>query len=189
MTAPRPGGRLAASPPAMFAWGLAEALWWPLVPDAGLAVAALRGPRRGPALAIAALAGSVAGGAVGYVLAARGAALPTPLATPAMHDAASGWLSSHGAWGLAAQPLSGVPFKVFVARAPAADVPLAGFLVASAVARGLRMLGTVLLFGAVGTAVQRWAPAAWRARLRLGLAALTVCGFLAGLWLLVRGWS
>ena len=71
-------------------------------------------------LALAAAAGSMAGGAVGWWAAAQGWSWPLPLTTPRMHAAVGGWLEQ-GAAGIAHQPLSGVPYKVFVAAAPDAE--------------------------------------------------------------------
>lgn len=53
-------------------WGVAEALWWPLMPDLGVALLALGAPRRWWQLTGAGTAGSVAGGALAYRLGAAG---------------------------------------------------------------------------------------------------------------------
>src|SRR5207249_6975453 len=99
-----------------FAWGLAEAIFFPVVPDVGVAVLALAAPSRFAVLGLAATAGSVTGSAGSYWLGAAGAAGAVrhmPLVTGRMVDAADGWMHGAGAWGLWHQPWSGVPIKVF----------------------------------------------------------------------------
>ena len=125
----------------------------------------------------------MAGGAAGYLLAARGITLPQPLTTARMHAAVAAEVAAHGAAAVHAQPLSGIPFKVYVAAAGAHRVGLVRFVVASAQARGARILVTGMIMTVA---------AACAARLRqfypAYLAALAVV-FTGGLWAVVTAWS
>jgi hypothetical protein len=82
-----------------------------------------------------------------------------------------------------AQPLSGIPFKVYVSAAGAHRVGLARFVVASAQARSARILaaGMIMTVAAAGAArPRRFYPAY--------LVALAVV-FTGGLWAVVAAWS
>ena len=164
-------------------WAFGEALSWPLLPEVILAVLCVAAPKAGPRLAAAAAHGSVAGGAVGYLLAARGIALPQPLTTARMHVAVAAQVAAHGAAAVHAQPLSGIPFKVYVATAGAHRVGLARFVVASAQARGARILAAGLvmtLAAACAARLRRFYP------VYLAALAIVVAG---GLWAVVSAWS
>jgi 1-acyl-sn-glycerol-3-phosphate acyltransferase len=164
-------------------WAFGEALCWPLLPELILAVLCVAAPKAGVRLAGAAALGSVAGGAVGYLLAARGVVLPEPLTTVRMHAAVAAQVAAHGAAAVHAQPLSGIPFKVYVAAAGAHRAGLGGFLAASAQARGARILAAGLVMtvaGACAGRLRRFYPA-----YLAGLAAV----FTGGLWAVVAAWS
>ena len=174
---------------AMFAWGVAEALVWPLIPDISLALLVFSLPRRWPALTAATLIGSVTGGALGWAASASGLHWPLPLTTPRMSSAVDAWLAADGAQAMVQQPMSGVPYKVFVAAAPDADVALGPFLVATAQYRGLRMLVAALVVAAVGAVIWRLVPRRLHAEVHLGLTIAGTVVFLAGLVAVFRGWS
>lgn len=144
------------------AWAFSEALSWPLLPEVILAVLCVAAPKAGPRLAATAALGSVAGGAAGYLLAARGIMLPQPLTTARMHAAVAAEVAAHGAAAVYAQPLSGIPFKVYVATIGAHRAGLVPFIVASAQARGARMLavGMIMTIAAACAArLRRFYPA------------------------------
>ncbi|MFL6139353.1 MAG: lysophospholipid acyltransferase family protein [Frankiaceae bacterium] len=191
--APRPDSTLrrrvaalAASPlgvAVVLGWALAEALCWPVLPEVALALLAAAAPRRAPRLVVAAAAGSVAGGLLGYVAAARGLVLPHPLVTPRMAAWAAHQLAADGPAGVLAQPMSGVPFKAYVAAAGRAHVSLEPFLLGSALARGAR-------FAAVTGAAALAAALAGRARRYYPVLVATVATlFPAALAQVVRAWS
>jgi membrane protein YqaA with SNARE-associated domain len=136
------------------AWGVAEALWWPIVPDFYVFALSPVAPRRWWRLAVAASIGSVAGGAVGYAFAtslgSRGLLAAAPLVTDGMIDTARSWLEA-GPVGLMRQPLSGIPYKVFVFLAASQRLNFVGFVLFSALARSLRIFavgGSGALLGA-----------------------------------------
>jgi 1-acyl-sn-glycerol-3-phosphate acyltransferase len=151
--------RFAASPAGLvtvFAWAVAEALVWPLLPEVTLAVLGVAAPRRAVRLALVAAAGSLTGGALMYTLAVHGLVLPAPLTTDRMHATALAQLASEGAGALAHQPMSGIPYKVYGAAAGHGAVGLVPFLLASLPARSLRILVVGALTGAFGAALHRW---------------------------------
>ena len=137
------------------AWAFGEALSWPLLPEVILAVLCVAAPKAGPRLAVSAALGSVAGGAAGYLLASRGIMLPQPLTTARMHATVTAQVAAHGAAAVYAQPLSGIPFKVYVATAGARRAGLARFLVASAQARGVRILAAGMIMTIVAACAAR----------------------------------
>jgi 1-acyl-sn-glycerol-3-phosphate acyltransferase len=138
------------------AWAFGEALSWPLLPELILAVLCLAGPRAGIRLSLGAAVGSVVGGAAGYLLAAHGIVAPEPVTTARMHAAVAAQVAAHGAAAVLAQPLSGIPFKVYVAACGARHVGLVRFLLESAQARGARILGFGLAATGIGACVRRW---------------------------------
>ncbi len=137
------------------AWAFGEALSWPLLPELALAVLCVAAPRAGLRLSAAAAVGSVVGGGVGYLLAARGIELPEPLTTARMHATAAAQVAAHGAAAVRAQPLSGIPFKVYVAAAGAHRAGLARFLVESAQARAARILAVGMIATVAAACVGR----------------------------------
>ena len=127
------------------AWAFSESLSWPLLPD--MAVGSLAaGSSRGEAARLAACAtvGSALGALVHHRLAQRGVGVPLPLTTPRMATAVDGWLNERGTAGFARQPLSGVPHKLFVARAPAHGLGAGQVVAATVVFRGPRLMATAL---------------------------------------------
>jgi 1-acyl-sn-glycerol-3-phosphate acyltransferase len=137
------------------AWAFGEALSWPLLPEVILAVLCVAAPKAGPRLAASAALGSVAGGAAGYLLASRGIMLPQPLTTARMHAAVTAQVAAHGAAAVYAQPLSGIPFKVYAATAGTRRAGLAWFIVASAQARGARILAAGMIMTIVAACAAR----------------------------------
>lgn len=146
-----------------FAWGAAEALVLPIIPDVAVALLAVVAPARFPLLALSAAAGSVAGSGAAHALGAIGIVPPLPLVTPRMAEQASMWLSDEGAGALRHQPWSGIPVKAFSYEAGAAGVPLGAFVWHTAIARGLRMVEVGAVFALAGRLGRRVAPRAYGA--------------------------
>jgi 1-acyl-sn-glycerol-3-phosphate acyltransferase len=138
-----------------FAWGFAEAVVWPLVPELFVALVALALPKSAPRLALAAAAGSLAGGLAAYAIGAAGLHPPAPLTTPRMHAVAAAQLDAEGAAALRHQPFSGIPYKVYAVRAGAGDVPVASFAAWTVAARGGRIVGTGLALALTGLLLRR----------------------------------
>ncbi len=144
-------GRLEAWPHAIvFAWGLAEATVFFIAPDVFLTRLALRDFGRAAIAGMWAVAGALAGGA-GLWLAARhgeaGALLHlfegTPGINAALVERSAHELSGQGLAALFTGGLRGQPYKLFAVHAGASNVPLAGFMVASAGARSVRFMASI----------------------------------------------
>ena len=174
-----------------FAWGVAEALFFPIVPDVGVALLAVAAPSRFLPLALASTGGSVAGGAVSYALGPTPAGgwllAHAPLVTDRMRGHALETLSSGGAGGLIGQPWTGIPFKVFGYQAAAAGVGFGSFLLNSIAGRGFRIILAGGVFAGAAWVPQRLVPS-WVERLY----ALFVVAFLVlfgvGLARVVSSW-
>ena len=167
----------------MALWAFGEAMAWPLLPEFALVILGLAAPRQMARLTLVAAAASLAGGATMYLLAAHGVTLPAPLTTPLMHETAAAQVAAHGSGAVAGQPMSGIPYKVYGAATGQAHAGLVPFLVASAPARGLRIVIVGALTALVGVAIMRWR------RCYPYLIALFVTVFSAGLAAVVYSWS
>jgi len=170
------------------AWGFAEAIAWPIIPDFIILPLALAVPSRWFAFALAALAGSLSGGLVSYLL---GATAPgpylldvAPLVTDSMKDGARSALHDDGALGLMAQPLSGIPYKVFAYQAALAGVGIIEYAVLSAVVRGSRFLAVALVGAVAGKLLRKWWERFWP-----WFCVLYCAAFLIGLSRVVAGWQ
>jgi membrane protein YqaA with SNARE-associated domain len=123
-------------------WGAAEALIWPLMPEAALVPLSTTAPKAWWCFALASTLGSTIGGCASYAIGRRlvGAGWPDrlPLVRRPMVAAADAWLGREGPRGVLHQPLSGVPFKVFALLAGIRRLPPGPFLAWSASGRGAR---------------------------------------------------
>jgi 1-acyl-sn-glycerol-3-phosphate acyltransferase len=172
----------------VFLWAVAEATFWPVMPDAVIVPFAMARPDNWWRSALGATLGSTLGGALSYGIGRRVAtnelACRLPLVRPSMVKAAGCWLHKEGARGLRRQPLSGIPFKVFALLGSGSQVSCGSFLAWAAFARGSRFLvvsaGAALIGQRFSTVVSRHARP---------LLALWAFAFLAGLWQSVRGWE
>lgn len=144
----------------VFAWAIAEALWWPLIPDFLVAPLALAAPTRWLVFAAAATAGSAVGGAVAFHLGGMGEWLPShaPLLTPRMHEQAVVWMTEGGAGALLKQPLSGIPYKVFAWNSSDLGLDLPAFVGMTLAARGLRIAAVAAVFAGGGIGFRRVWP-------------------------------
>lgn len=152
-----PVHRLAASDSGLLLgllWGFAEALWWPVIPDFYLFAITPAAPRRWRRLALFTSAGSVMGGATGFWFAyARQNTFPmdfAPLVTEPMIHQAGSWLAQSGPAAVLQQPLSGIPYKVFVYLAGAGRLNFTIFLLASILARSLRIFAVAGVAAGLG---------------------------------------
>lgn len=89
-----------------------------------------------------------------------------------MIDQAGAWLEA-GPWGILRQPLSGIPYKVFVSIARKDHLDFMTFIAASIVARSLRIFAAGAIGGLLSGRLARFYD--------LFLIALTVV-FAYGLW-------
>lgn len=129
----------------MFAWALAEATVWPIIPDALLAPMAAGARRTFPRLWLAAVVGSFLGGIALYLfsLAAPQAALDLiaslPVVKTAMLWRAAGLLAEQGVHAFWVQPWTGVSFKIFAVLGAGQQMDPWQVMPVSIAARALRM--------------------------------------------------
>jgi membrane protein YqaA with SNARE-associated domain len=171
-----------------FGWAVAEAVVWPLMPEAVLVPLAAARPRGWWQLAMAAELGSALGGAGSYAIGCTPRTgwwlAHLPLVRPAMVDAARDWLREEGGGGVLHQPLSGVPVKVFALVAASSGVRLPTFLVWATIARGARLFLVCAASALVGKMLRR----SIERRPRLFLAAW-IAAFGVGLWRMELSWK
>jgi 1-acyl-sn-glycerol-3-phosphate acyltransferase len=186
---------LARAPAALwicFGWGVAEALWLPIVPDVPVALLAAAAPSRLLLLAVAAVAGSMTGGMVAYALGAAGAGgwllSHAPMVTDRMQIHAAGQLTVEGAPTLLAQPWTGIPFKVFGYQAVSSGIGAGPFLLMSLAGRGFRILVAGGVFAVAFWPLHRFIPRLAR-RLYAPFALAFAVVFGMGLARVVATWS
>jgi len=166
-----------------FAWGLAEALSWPVMAEMTLVFLAAAVPSRLPALASSIVAGSLAGVLLNARLAAAGWWLPAPLTTDRMQAAARADLAD-GAAGVLRQALSGIPVKLYARAAGELGTDPWALLAWAGVDRGLRMAAVGLLVWLVARGLHAWLRRCYGAYL-----VLTAVGFAGVLTMIVTAWS
>ena len=176
-------------------WGLCEATWFFVIPDALLSWAASRSNRAAVVATLASVIGAMLGAAVLYGLWATGT---TPDALHALWRSLPGFypkmaviahdhMSRAGAPGLLAGPTSGIPYRVYVAEAWSLGIPLSAVLAWTPLARLERMLLAPLVVAGLRMTLERWvAPrlsAAGRSRV------MTLFTVLVGLcWVALYAW-
>lgn len=139
-----------------FAWGLAEATLFFVVPDVWLTRLALRGARPAWIGALVALAGALCGGTVVYLWSVRSydAAAAAVQAVPAIGEAMVARvgrdLERNGLVAMVLGGFSGTPYKVFALEAPRAGIALPVFLLYTIPARALRFAAAVSVTRLVG---------------------------------------
>jgi len=142
-------------------WGFFEATAFFVVPDVYLVLVALLHWRRGLAATAAAVAGAVVGGALIYSIARadpRGMdafLAGIPLIRKDMLQATGERMRLDGLISMLNEPLQGVPFKVYAAKAGELAVSLPVFLLMTIPARLSRILPGVLLAAGLGTRFRR----------------------------------
>lgn len=146
-TAPTPPARSCAVPVLAFAWGLAEATVFFIVPDVLLTRVALSDFRRALLASLWAVAGALIGGTILWFAAHHGATqfllnafdwIPGISRDLIIRAAQS--LDTHGLTALVTGALSGQPYKLYAVHAGAQNIPLGTFLALSALARFARFL-------------------------------------------------
>lgn len=132
----------------MFLWAVAEAIFWPIVPDAMLFPMALGGQRRYWKILGAAVLGSALGGVAMYLFAylvpgAVASILPRlPVVQDFMIQRARTALDQQGVMAFWTQPWSGVSYKVYALEGGARRFDPVTVLSLSILARSLRMFVT-----------------------------------------------
>src|SRR6058998_1070362 len=95
-----------------FAWGLAEATLFFIVPDVGLTILGWRDLRRAMRVTVAALLGALTGGAIMFGFGSRDVLLRVPGVHEPLVAAVNTDISRHGIAALLVGPLKGVPYKI-----------------------------------------------------------------------------
>jgi membrane protein YqaA with SNARE-associated domain len=145
-----------------FAWGLAEATFFFVVPDVFTTRLALQDFRRALVSCLAAVAGALIGGALLWCIAdyevgprLLRAFLHLPGINLDLVASTGQSVLHHGAGALFFGMLRGEPYKLFAVHAGVQDVPFAAFIAISAGARLARFVLTTALAGAIGRIFRR----------------------------------
>lgn len=141
-----------------FAWGLAEATCFFIIPDVLSSRLVLRQPRQGFAACFSSLAGALIGGALLYLLGrdpARSAALLAaadwlPGISPALGEQARQGLATYGPTALFLGVLNGIPYKLYAIQAAGAGLGVVTFILTTVEARLARFLAVTGLAWLVG---------------------------------------
>ncbi len=143
----------------------AESSFFPIPPDVMLAPMSLAKPDRAWRLALLTTVTSVLGGLLGYLL----GLLVFDLIEPLLHRSgywdhyqqAQAWFDAWGFWAIFLAGFSPIPYKVFTITAGAIAMPLAPFIVASAIGRGARFF--------LVAALMRWGGARMESVIRANI--------------------
>ena len=169
-------------------WAAAEAFAWPIVPDAALAVVVFLAPNLAvPALA-AVVIGTTLGGAVAITVWRRGVRWPLPMATDSMRTRVNLWLD-RGPVGLIYQPLTAVPYKLFVVDAAGRDFSVHTCAALTAAFRGARMLGVTVVSAITATLVSNLVTAESLVAWKLVMVGVGTAIFLTGWRMVWVMWS
>jgi membrane protein YqaA with SNARE-associated domain len=164
-----------------FAWGVAEATLFFIVPDVYLGFVALVQWRRSLKAALAAAAGAVLGGTLMYWLAGQNPAGmermldAVPLIDAPMIAGVRDSMSAERFLPVFKAPLTGTPYKIYAVQAGALGLPYLTFVAVTALARLERFIPAALAFGVVGRILRplaekrAWALAAGYALLWAGV--------------------
>lgn len=170
-------------------WGMAEATFFFIVPDVLLSAVALRDRRQALLLCLWTLAGALAGGAFMYLWGSHAPDVVWALLVqvPAVNDAmvtgVAESLHETGVLSTFLGPLSGIPYKLYAALAPSADISLGLFLLISLPARMFRFVIISLL----AAWVAQYFLSGWPLRLRLALHMSVWAIFYSGFFFFMPG--
>lgn len=137
------------------AWGVAEAIFFFLVPDVIISLVGLLSFKRSFMACWWSLLGAMAGGVLMYGWGAYhpASALAFVDAVPFIpHDMLGTVLKdlvAHGAQAVLHGPLAGIPYKIYAVQAGALGVPLGWFLIYTVPARTLRFMIATVAFNTV----------------------------------------
>jgi membrane protein YqaA with SNARE-associated domain len=120
----------------------AESSFFPIPPDVMLMPMVVAQPERAWRLALITTVSSVAGGLLGFAIGlfAIDAILPVirDMGYTDAYETAQAWFLEWGFWAVLAAGFSPIPYKIFTIAAGALAMPLAPFVLASAVGRASR---------------------------------------------------
>lgn len=164
---------------AAFAWGVAEATLFFIVPDVILTwIGVRRGARAAAIASLWAACGAAVGGVAMYLWSAQAAAdaraavADVPAISDAMIARADAAMGANWFGATMMGPLSSTPYKVYAILAPHAEVGLLAFAAASVLARLPRFLVAGVAAALIGQALAK------------RLSARTIFILLAGFWVL-----
>lgn len=123
----------------VFCWAAAEALVWFVIPEFLLLLVIFMKIRGKLDLVLYDIAGTIAGSLLALSLhMSTSHFLTLPYIREGMLTQVHHWYDLQGIWGLAHQPFSGVPYKVFLHAAPSYDFFIPLFLLVAIAARIVR---------------------------------------------------
>lgn len=129
----------------IFAWAAGEAVVWFVIPEFLLLLVAFMRIHRKRQMVIFDIAGTVFGSIIALLMRLPETTIANlPYIQEKMITQTKTWYSEHGVLGLANQPFSGVPYKVFTHLAWQFDFALIVFLL---VAVGVRILRYLIAYG------------------------------------------
>lgn len=129
-----------------FAWGLAEATFFFIVPDVLLTLIACRALRPALKATVAALIGALAGGALMHAFAVREPHIARvfvdhiPAIGPELIATVANQINQDGLLAVLVGPIEGIPYKIFAVEWGARAGSLAAFLLISIPARYVRFV-------------------------------------------------
>jgi membrane protein YqaA with SNARE-associated domain len=147
---------------AAFAWGLAEATVFFIVPDVLLSLLGCRRVRPAIRATVAALAGAISGGVLMYAL---GAEQPramlafldrVPAISPALIESVASEIDERGAWAVMTGPLKGIPYKIYAVEWGARRGSLLSFFLISIPARYMRFFLSAAAARGIAHLISRW---------------------------------
>jgi len=145
---------------AAFLWGLAEAIFFFVIPDVLLSFVAMLDWRSTWKHVVAALAGAFLGGALLFHWAqvdpqsAHAAVARVPFVTPEMFVKVNTGLDKMGLLAVLSGSVSGIPYKLYAVEAPRIATQFA-FLLATPPARAVRFILVWMIFGAAAGWLRR----------------------------------
>ncbi len=120
----------------VFFWAMGEALVWFIIPEFLLVLLVFMRIRRKRELLYYDIYGTAAGTLLAFITPIPSGLIDKiPYVQPAMIEQTKYWFTTHGILGLAYQPFSGVPYKVFTHLAPNYHFFIITFLILAVVVR------------------------------------------------------
>jgi len=129
-----------------FAWGLAEATFFFIVPDVLLTLIACRALKPALKATTFALLGALVGGALTYAIGrrdpvnARAFLDQIPAISPALISRVSSQVSENGLWAVLLGPMKGIPYKIYAVEWASREGNLVTFMLISIPARYIRFV-------------------------------------------------
>jgi hypothetical protein len=134
----------------VFAWALGEAVVWFVIPEFLLLLLVFMRNQRKGELLVYDIAGTAVGAVAAYFIHLPvSAIIRLPYIQPNMVRQVQHWYDHFGVWGLAFQPFSGVPFKVFTHLAAGYHFWLVGFVAVAVAFRISRYYISYAIFNAI----------------------------------------